>query len=354
MLATALLFTLALQQPSAITLKRAWVRGDDADTLVSFSRLTPSMVSGGPDNRVYILDVDRGRVVILDQKGRTLKPLGRKGGGPGELSNPVSLVVSPSGNVYVWDFARRGFVGWSGKGAVLSGNLPFERPGIPNNPQALSDSLFFFQTITPDSVRLIRYTPTGWSVAQARSLPEPKLIAKNVCDLFEYRMPPLFTPSLVWANWGPDIVSSYGSEFTVEIGASTANARTFSAPAKPRRTTRQMAIDQLGPSRVVVQGRPACNVPAERVIDAVGMAAELPAYQRLIAVSPTTLWAVRLALKGEATTADIYDRKTGYRGSIALGSARPVAFLANGTLLSLETNEDDVPLIVAYTVSGSR
>lgn len=350
MLAAAFLLTLTLQTPRPVTLTPTWARGDDADTLVSFSRLTPSMVGVGPDDRVYLLDVDRHRVVVLDAKGVTQPPIGRNGNGPGELARPVSLVVSPRGSVFVWDFARLGFSGWSPAGAVLP-TMPFQRPGIPSDIQALGDTLFYFSTIAPDSTRLIRFTPSGWTVAQAYARPPSLLIGEGLCGLVEYRLPPLFSPSLAWTSWGSDLVLSHGPAFEVRIGAGPA-ARVLAAPVAPRQATRQMAIDLLGPERIVVQGQPACKVPAERIVDAVGMAKELPAYRRLVAVSPTTLWAVRYAVAGEATVADVFDRRTGYRGTIRLGKAHPVAFLHDGRLLSLETTEDDVPVVVAYRVAG--
>ncbi len=353
MLAALLVLALGTQDSLPISLRQAWVRGDDADTLVSFSRVTPSMVGVGPDDRIYVLDVARRRVVILDANGKTLPPLGRQGSGPGELANPVSLAVSPGGSVLVWDFARQGFTGWSRTGSVLP-TLPFARPGIPSNVQALSDSLLYFTTITQDSSRLIRYTPQGWKVVEAHAQPAALLIGKGLCNLLEYRLPPVFSPYLTWTQWGADLALSYGPEHRVRVGTSGPASRLISSPVKPRPATRQMAIDQLGPERVVVSGRAACKVPAERIIDAVGMASHLPSYQRLVPASPATLWAVRFTLKGEPGVADIFDKKSGYRGSVALGSARPLAFLRDGRLLSLEATEDDVPLLVAYTVSGNR
>ncbi|HWA15501.1 MAG TPA: hypothetical protein VG817_03655, partial [Gemmatimonadales bacterium] len=279
----------------------------------------------------------------------TLKPIGRKGAGPGELSNPVSLAITPAGSILVWDFARRGFVGWSAKGDWLP-TLPFERPGIPNNVYARSDSLLYFSTFGQDSARLIRYTPAAWTTVEARPQPPSLLIGKGLCGLVEYRMPPLFTPTLAWTAWGSDFAVSHGTEYQVQLTSATGQ-QVLVAPVKPRPATRQMAIDQLGPSRTVVQGMPACEVSAERIIDAVGMATHLPAYQRLVAASPNTLWAIRYAPKGEPGWADVYERIGGYRGTVALGPARPVAFLKNGRMLSVETTEDDVPLVVAYSVS---
>lgn len=353
MLAAMLALAIALQDPLPITLRQAWVRGDDADTLVSFSRLTPSMVGLGPDDKVYILDVDRRRVVVLDPAGKTLAPLGRQGNGPGELANPVSLAVAPTGSVLVWDFARQGFTGWSKTMSPLP-TLPFARPGIPNNVQAVSDSLLYFTTITPDSLRLIRYTPQSWTVVEAHPQPEPLLVGKGLCGLLEYRLPPVFSPYLTWSHWGSDLAVSRGPEFQVRISTPPSPARVLAAPTKPRPATRKMAIDLLGPERVVVQGRPACKVPPERIIDAVGMASHLPSYQRLVAASPATIWAVRYTLKGEAAVADIFDKKSGYRGSVPLGSVRPVAFLSDGRLLSLETTVDDIPVVAVYAVLDTR
>lgn len=108
------------------------------------------------------------------------------------------------------------------------------------------------------------------------------------------------------------------------------------------------------PERTVLRSQPACKASAERIVDAVGIAKELPAYRRLVAASATTLWAVRYALAGEPTVADVFDKRTRYRGTIQLGKAHPIAFLHDGRLLSLETTEDEVPVVVAYRVEGGR
>jgi hypothetical protein len=67
------------------------------------ARLTTAGLAVGPGDVVYVLDAPNGRVLRLSREGRLLTPLGRAGRGPGELSMPSALAVTPRGTVLVYD-----------------------------------------------------------------------------------------------------------------------------------------------------------------------------------------------------------------------------------------------------------
>lgn len=352
----AALLVLALQASDTIlpaTFRPAWSRGDDADTLVSFVRLIPNYVSIGPDGHVFILDRERSRVVELDANGRTLRGIGRSGHGPAELTSPTSIAVSPGGFLLVYDFARQGFARWSPQRRPLP-LLPVPNRAIPNFPRALTDTSVLFSSYGLDSVRLLHLSGSSLRTVAAAPLAAAKTVGKEICGLTVYEREPVFSPTLVWAAWGDSPVTAFGPRPEIHGPTGGTSPQSWAAPRAPTPATRQMAIEELGESRVVIPRQPECRYPASRIVDAVGQAAFLPAYQRLIPASPDTLWAIRFAVRGHPVSADLFSRLRGYLGTVTLGERQPVAFFPDGRLLSLEATADDVPLLVAYQVQVGR
>ena len=84
-------------------------------------------------DNLYVLDGQNYRVVVFDARGRYLRHFGKRGGGPGELQAPLSLVINTDGNVVVNDIANRAFVVFKPTGEHVS-NIPFpEDLGFPGN-----------------------------------------------------------------------------------------------------------------------------------------------------------------------------------------------------------------------------
>jgi hypothetical protein len=55
------------------------------------------------DGTAYVLDMKDNRVRIFDVRGKFLRAFGKKGQGPGELNQPVGLIVTPENEVLVED-----------------------------------------------------------------------------------------------------------------------------------------------------------------------------------------------------------------------------------------------------------
>jgi len=81
------------------------------------------------------------------------------------------------------------------------------------------------------------------------------------------------------------------------------------------------------------------------------IAPEIPAYDALIIDAQGLIWATRVALPDEPALADLFDGQTGFVETVPLGSARPVAFLHDGRMVSIERDRDDVPMLVVYTIA---
>lgn len=73
-----------------------------------------------PDNRVMVLDQLAPGVHVFDSTGRYIETLGRQGAGPGELTKPTALAVSPnSGLLAVSDESLGRIVIWTQHGIQL-------------------------------------------------------------------------------------------------------------------------------------------------------------------------------------------------------------------------------------------
>ena len=87
------------------------------------------------------------------------------------------------------------------------------------------------------------------------------------------------------------------------------------------------------------------------LLDAGDLAAELPAYGSLAVDPDGVVWATRFAVGTEPAVADVFHPDTGYVGTVAIGAARPVAFLTRALIVSLEADDDEVPVVRVYRVT---
>ncbi|MEN8144800.1 MAG: 6-bladed beta-propeller [Gemmatimonadota bacterium] len=66
------------------------------------------IVAFGPDERLFVLDAEGHRVLILDSAGELVSMFGREGSGPGELQSPTAIAVTGDSLVVIVDMAKRG------------------------------------------------------------------------------------------------------------------------------------------------------------------------------------------------------------------------------------------------------
>ena len=67
----------------------------------------PSDVAVGRDGRIYVVDSGNHRIAVFERGGKRLFTFGQRGGGPGQLRDPVGIGIAPSGQVYVADKGNR-------------------------------------------------------------------------------------------------------------------------------------------------------------------------------------------------------------------------------------------------------
>lgn len=176
---------------------------------------------------------------------------------------------------------------------------------------------------------------------------------ESVCNVIGYSVEPVFQPVLAWDARGDTIVSSTG-EFTIVVRTPRAAPRALSRDTLRRPTDRALAARELGPGRSIqLQGRKPCTIPTDRLLEVAHIEPRMPAYTDLTLDARGYVWATRDVLSDEPTVADVFHLDSGFIRTVTLGTARPVLFLRNGTMIGIERDEDDVPTIVAYRVPAS-
>lgn len=101
--------------------------------VVGRSEAISYVISSTIDDRgnVYALDPDNRWVLKFAPDGELLWRSGRRGGGPGEYELPTRIAVGPTGNVYVYDMARQGVTVLDSSGTYVSYtrfSLPVRNP----------------------------------------------------------------------------------------------------------------------------------------------------------------------------------------------------------------------------------
>ncbi len=82
----------------------------DAEFLKQFTLVAAPLardVAVGKDGRIYVVDNQLSRVVIVSEDGKEFKTVGAPGGAPGQFNSPGWIAISPKGEVHVTDGINR-------------------------------------------------------------------------------------------------------------------------------------------------------------------------------------------------------------------------------------------------------
>jgi hypothetical protein len=329
------------------TLERVWAIGGADDDELVLSVFYAKDLEVTRDGRLAVIDRTQSRVLLYDLAGTNVGALGRQGMGPGELAGPINVAESPDGALHILDVEKNAVVVFGRDGQV--------RPEYRESVRLLASRFTDGGSVVglrprgrsrEELVRLVGDTPTvldSLELLPVRSTPP-------VCRLTDYPAEPVFAPRLLWAARGDRIVSATDG-FAISVHDDGAGTRVLRRATARRRSSAALAKQHLGegiPFQLV--GMPPCIIPAEMILSVAEVASHLPAYAGLTIAADGRIWARRYVVRGEAGAADIYHPARGYEGTIALGAANPVGFLAPDLLISLEQDADEVPVIVAYRV----
>ncbi len=329
-------------------LEKRWSVGGVSDPILELSHVFPQHIASDARGNLWVLAAQNHRLVEFDRSGKHLRTLGRKGKGPGEFVFPLSVSVAQDGSIRVEDADRELLVRFTADGTVL----PEERQPAPALQQLriLANGTTMGIRLAGDSTfldsRRAAKTHTVARFAEPKAVEIPK-----ICSLSEYNARPVFRDVFAWTTQGNTIAYTSGDfRITLFDGDKVNRVLTRNTPRRP--ASAALAIRHLGKgARVQIGPKHECFIPPDRIVKAAGFAKRLPAYEALAIAPDGRIWATRYAIGKDARQADVYNPVTGYEGTVPLGSKRPVTFLADGSLVSLEADEDEVPIVVVYRIT---
>jgi hypothetical protein len=330
-------------------LNAVWSVGGAEDTSLVIATLRAKDIAVR-DGTLLIADRVGSRIARYSATGGALPPVGRgPGAGPGELRFPTSVAVDPGGRILVQEPENGRISYFDANGRFLK-QRSYNPSGSITQLRADADSSLIGIVRRGDSIALARLTDGGLQWITAIAAPR-RLGTRPVCSTTGYVFDVLFSPMIHFATAGSVLAYSTGDAEVTFLRGGRPFAK-HSHPFEPRRTNRAMARAHLGRGiRMQAVGHPVCTVPAEMLLAAAEMAPVLPAYGALAIEPDGIVWATRYPVGDEAAVADVFDPRTGYVGTVAIGAARPVAFLSRSLLVSLESDDDDVPVVRVYRIT---
>lgn len=90
-----------------------------------------AQVAFDANENLYILDGGNSRVLVFDPRGKFVRKIGKKGGGPGELLSPVGLALTKDGYVAVTDMGRPGVSLFKRDGTFVKNLMMGDSLGFP-------------------------------------------------------------------------------------------------------------------------------------------------------------------------------------------------------------------------------
>ncbi|MCC7002521.1 MAG: 6-bladed beta-propeller [Gemmatimonadaceae bacterium] len=338
----------ATDVPLKWTLTREWsVGGAEDDDLVLTQLWAKDLAVDG--DRLFVNDRAEWRVAVYGADGKRRGSIGRKGEGPGEFLMPGAIAIAPDRSLYADDYGRERLLRFNAAGDL-----------IDESPRAAKGNVFAFRFLT-DGSRVGRYTTRDSAfvgirrgeqrVRLAALKVSPTKSTPRVCRVTDYPVAPIFESAPTWDATGTTVVVSTGA-YAVDVFAGDSMTHRLSRAKLQRRSTPALARTQVGNGPILqLIGMPPCTVPADMILAVAEIADVIPAYSALTLDHKGRVWATHFTVGDEPGKADVYDLRSGYLGTVNLGSARPAAFFPDGRMVSIELDEDEVPMIRVYRIT---
>jgi hypothetical protein len=103
--------------PAKLTLKEEFSLGEGKKEEEIFSEIFSFAVDD--EGNIYLLDRKENKILVFDKKGKYLRTFGKKGQGPGEMSGPVGIHLTPAKELLVEDSLNQRFAFFSLDGKFL-------------------------------------------------------------------------------------------------------------------------------------------------------------------------------------------------------------------------------------------
>ncbi|HSM08089.1 MAG TPA: hypothetical protein VLA33_03630 [Gemmatimonadota bacterium] len=331
--------------------EREWSIGGSADERLAVSELAPFHVATDGAERVYVLEEDARRVIVVSAAGAVLDTLGSPGDGPGELGSPSAIAVDDNGSVSVYDYGRGGLVRWSATGEPLDFlrvDARFWGPGI-----AVTDAGVVFTALAGEGAGTSSQRLAVWSPEADRTLvpfermPD-RLADFPTCGFGGLPVPPLFAPELVWYARGSRVVVNVDASYVLDLFDEGRLVRSIRRDLEPLPVDRGMALREVGEGLPIPVAN--CTVPPDEVVRGRGYADVLPSVRRVVLSPEGDIWVLRGHVAGEPIRIDVFAADGAYRGTARPDVPFPVAFLGAERMVVIEPDAMDAPRLAAWRI----
>ena len=331
-------------------------------------------------DNLYVLDRGNARVLVFDRNGRFVRQIGKKGGGPGELTSPSSLAVTVSGEVVVSDNGRRAFSVFSRDGRFLRsvahdgrygisglGLAAHPRGGVVTVAQPLpigggtpaNSVLWYPLTANAQTAKLLEVADEP---AEAAEVPAGRATARVISN-----RKPAFAPTMRWELLPTGgVVAASKAEYSVLVTNPRGTVtRVLERPLRPRAVTERDREAELarrreataGGANVTVMGGgsleslpPEVRAVVQQAISGAEFARVVPVIQDLSVDRAGRIWVQRAgSVAGTPGPVDILSPDGRYLGTLP---AQPIpnAFSASGRAAFIVKDDLGVEKVIVRTV----
>ncbi len=306
--------------------------------------------------RIYVLDAITKEVIVFAADGTEFRRFGRRGGGPGEFEFPYALTVEPDGVVGVAAFDKRALVRFDSLGAPLEERrFDDAQPGDPVS--VMDDGLVHVTALSREQAdsdtptRALVHVREGSADTIARlAVTKPRFFQLPDCAI-GLNVPPLLAPELVWTATSDGVYWSAGATAAVHVWADGSTRRIIRRTIDPIRATIRTAAAEMPDTYRISAGAYDCRIPAEKVVEVQGYSETAQHVVEIAAAPDGRLWVRRRTVDGTKPI-DVFAADGTYLGTLPPDSPWPSAFLDDGTMLSLETDELDLQSVVRYRIES--
>lgn len=317
----------------------------------SFYRVPSAGLAFDSSGQIYILDSGNKRVLVFDEHGTLAHTIGREGEGPGEFRYPIRLAVDDSGQVLVYDLGHRALIRFGTTGSYL-GQVPIAGTVHPRMRVDGSSVVLATRQLEPDSEERVfgihRLGQNDSTEILTVPVPDMKRVHYEACGLVVPEAP-LFSDPLAWDAGAGRIVVAAAPQYSIRVFERGVETKHVRRALESESASREHAVRELGDGQEwEIPRSGTCFVPTSEIIEARGVAEEIPVLEN-IAVSPSgDIWAQRDVIGEDGGPIDVFNPTGEYIGTLPPSTPWPVDFGPGNSMIVLEEDELGVQFAVVY------
>lgn len=324
------------------TLERIATISGGAGSSVELAQLTEYTVDADTLGHIYVNESWYGqRVQLLDTAGHFLRTLTRKGAGPGEVGEGVSISVSGDGVLAVTDFTKTGIVRVRSNGTVLP-LLPLTGYDLFGAARVSADTVVVhtLDSRSKEGSERLQYRTDNDTATLAVHTPQ-RLGWLPFCRDGMEGLTPMLAADLRWTARGSQVLVHRSVDYRIDEFQTSHFTRSI------RRDRASIPGDVASVRRFFPEGKTIgsreCVVSPAELVAKRGVAGNVQPIRRLAIDLEGRIWAERNTFPDEAPRTDVFDKSGRYLGTLA-GYGAPLGFPSRDLLVfALPDSASDEP-----------